>query len=91
MRICGAVIILTKGGAFALQDLDIDEPRADEILVKIVASGTARLTLTRGAPALQENEHYDHDQRGARAIKEWAKQEIIAVNVTLDLVEARRA
>jgi aryl-alcohol dehydrogenase len=38
MRIRGAVLE-TKGGAFALQDLEIDEPRADEILVKIVASG----------------------------------------------------
>ena len=38
MRMRGAVLE-TKGGAFALQDLDIDEPRADEILVKIVASG----------------------------------------------------
>jgi aryl-alcohol dehydrogenase len=38
MRVRGAVLE-TKGGAFALQDLDIDEPNADEILVKIVASG----------------------------------------------------
>lgn len=38
MRMRGAVLE-TKGGAFALQDLDIDEPRPDEILVKIVASG----------------------------------------------------
>ena len=38
MRMRGAVLE-TKGGAFALQDSDIDEPRADEILVKIVASG----------------------------------------------------
>ena len=38
MRMRGAVLE-TTGGAFALQDLDIDEPRADEILVKIVASG----------------------------------------------------
>src|SRR6202140_4335888 len=38
MRIRGAVLE-TKGGAFALQGLDIDEPRPTEILVKIVASG----------------------------------------------------
>lgn len=38
MLIRGAVLE-TKGGTFALQDLEIDEPRADEILVKIVASG----------------------------------------------------
>jgi aryl-alcohol dehydrogenase len=38
MRIRGAVLE-TKGAAFALQELDIDEPRPTEILVKIVASG----------------------------------------------------
>jgi aryl-alcohol dehydrogenase len=38
MRIRGSVVE-TKGGAFALQELDIDEPRPTDILVKIVASG----------------------------------------------------
>jgi NADPH:quinone reductase-like Zn-dependent oxidoreductase len=37
-RIHGAVPE-TEGGAFALQELDTDEPRLTEILVKIVASG----------------------------------------------------
>src|SRR5579862_426612 len=38
MRMRGAVLE-TKSGSLAFEDLDIDEPRPDEILVKIVASG----------------------------------------------------
>jgi aryl-alcohol dehydrogenase len=38
MRIRGAVLE-AKGGPFVLEDLDLDEPRPDEILVRIVASG----------------------------------------------------
>jgi hypothetical protein len=38
-------VLEAKGGPFVLQDLD-DEPRSDEILFKIVASGICRPTLT---------------------------------------------
>lgn len=38
MHIRGAVLE-AKGGPFVLEDLDMDEPRADEVLVRIVASG----------------------------------------------------
>ncbi|MGB7042775.1 MAG: alcohol dehydrogenase catalytic domain-containing protein, partial [Xanthobacteraceae bacterium] len=34
-----AAIVRTKGGPFAIEALTVEEPRADEVLVRIVATG----------------------------------------------------
>ncbi len=40
-----AAIVVTKGGPFTLEDVDVDEPRAGEVLVRIVASGVCHTDL----------------------------------------------
>lgn len=45
MRIQAAVVEST-GGPFAIRDVDIEEPRPDEILVKITAAGICRTDLS---------------------------------------------
>jgi len=44
MRIKAAVVY-EKGGPFVMEELDLDEPREDEVLVRIVASGVCHTDL----------------------------------------------
>ena len=40
-----AAVVREKGGPFVMENLDLDEPRADEVLVRIVASGVCHTDL----------------------------------------------
>lgn len=40
-----AAVVNEKGGRFELESITLDEPRADEVLVKIVASGTCHTDM----------------------------------------------
>ena len=41
-----AAIVSEEGGAFTLEEVDLADPRDDEILVKIVASGVCHTDMT---------------------------------------------
>ena len=41
-----AVLVEEPGGPFVLSDVELDEPRADEVLVRIVATGLCHTDLT---------------------------------------------
>jgi len=41
-----AAVVNEPGGAFAFEEVEIDEPRADEVLVRIVASGLCHTDLS---------------------------------------------
>jgi aryl-alcohol dehydrogenase len=41
-----AAAIRGKGAAFVLEDLELDDPRPDEILVRMVATGMCHTDLT---------------------------------------------
>ncbi|MEU8243541.1 NAD(P)-dependent alcohol dehydrogenase [Actinoplanes missouriensis] len=45
MRITAA-LVTTPGGPFTLHDVDIDKPRPDEVLVRIIAAGICHTDLT---------------------------------------------
>ena len=40
-----AAVVHEKGGPFTIEELDLDEPRADEVLVRIVGSGVCHTDL----------------------------------------------
>jgi aryl-alcohol dehydrogenase len=40
-----AAVVRQKGGPFVMEDVELDEPRADEVLVKIVSSGLCHTDL----------------------------------------------
>ena len=40
-----AAVVRKKGGPFIIEEIDLDEPRADEVLVRVVASGLCHTDL----------------------------------------------
>lgn len=41
-----AAVVREKGGAFEVEEIEVGEPRADEVLVRVVATGVCHLDLT---------------------------------------------
>ena len=40
-----AAVVYEKGGPFTIEELDLDEPRADEVLVRVVGAGVCHTDL----------------------------------------------
>src|SRR3712207_3330628 len=43
---CRSLVVEEPGGPFVMQQLELDEPRADELLVRVVATGLCHTDLT---------------------------------------------
>jgi hypothetical protein len=54
-----AAVVRGKSGPFVIEDIQLDEPRADEVIVRVVSvgSGTGRMTivLSKGIYAVGES------------------------------------
>ncbi|WP_300677767.1 NAD(P)-dependent alcohol dehydrogenase [Nocardioides sp.] len=61
-----AAVVTAPGAPFELVDLDLDEPRADEVLVKMVATGLCHtdLTMTTMLPAEMFPNVFGHEGAG---------------------------
>lgn len=64
-----AAVTETPGGPFVVVDLEIEEPRSDEVLVRIVASGLCHTDLTVGSMLPEEMFPFVFGHEGAGVVE----------------------
>ena len=68
-----AAVVREKGGPFVMEEIDLDEPRADEVLVRIVGCGLCHTDLVARDQHLPVPLPGVFGHEGAGSWRRWAR------------------